>query len=156
MGEDVREAVLVLHGPNLNLLGEREPHIYGSRSLQEIDWAVEQRGRELGIEVRCVQSNVEGEMVNAIQDARGWAGAIIVNPAGYSHTSVAIRDAIAAVGLPAVEAHLSNPAAREEFRRVDLVAQVCVGVVAGFGWRSYLLALDAVATLLGHGRPDSE
>jgi 3-dehydroquinate dehydratase-2 len=148
MGEELHAAVLVLHGPNLNLLGEREPHIYGSRSLQEIDRAVQERGWELGVEVRCVHSNVEGNLVDAIQDSRRWAAGIIVNPAGYSHTSVAIRDAIVAVGLPTVEAHLSNPAAREEFRHVDLVAQVCVGVVAGFGWRSYLLALDALAALL--------
>ena len=137
--------VLVLHGPNLNLLGEREPGIYGDLTLAEIDRRITERAGELGIEVRIQQSNVEGELVTAIQGARGWADAIVINPAGYSHTSVAIRDAISAVGLPAIEVHLSNPMAREEFRRVDIVAGGCVGVIAGFGWRSYLLALDATA-----------
>ena len=137
--------VLVLHGPNLNLLGEREPEVYGHMSLAEIDRRVAERGRELGMEVRSQQSNVEGELIDAIQEARTWADGIVINPAGYSHTSVAIRDAVAAVPIPAIEVHLSNPSAREEFRRTDIVAGACRGVVAGFGWRSYLLALDALA-----------
>jgi 3-dehydroquinate dehydratase-2 len=140
--------VLILHGPNLNLLGEREPELYGDLTLAEMDRRIEERARELGVEVRVVQSNVEGELVNAMQQARGWADGIVVNPAAYSHTSVAIRDAIAAGGIPTVEVHLTNPASREEFRRVDIVGEVCVGVVAGFGWRSYVLGLDALASLL--------
>jgi 3-dehydroquinate dehydratase-2 len=136
--------VLVLHGPNLNLLGEREPDVYGSATLEEIDRRLAERAEELGVTVRTAQSNVEGELVNQIQDARGWADAIVINPAGYSHTSVAIRDAIAAVGIPTVEVHLSNPSAREDFRRTDIVAGACAGVVAGFGWRSYVMALEAL------------
>ncbi|HEV3475290.1 MAG TPA: type II 3-dehydroquinate dehydratase [Actinomycetota bacterium] len=137
--------VLVLHGPNLNLLGQREPEIYGNLTLEQIDVFIINRGKEHGIGVVTAQSNVEGELVNLIQDAGGWADAIVINPGGYSHTSVAIRDAIAAVDLPAIEVHLSNPAAREEFRHADVVAGACIGVIAGFGWRSYLLALDALA-----------
>jgi 3-dehydroquinate dehydratase II len=141
--------VLVLHGPNLNLLGEREPDVYGSLSLAEIDGRIAAHADELGLEVRCRQSNLEGELVTAIQEARTWADGIVMNPAGYSHTSVAIRDAVAAVTIPVVEVHLSNPNAREDFRHTDLVAGACVGVVAGFGWRSYVLALDALRALLG-------
>ncbi len=140
--------LLVLHGPNLNLLGHREPDIYGSMTLEEIDRRLRERGADLGVEIRTMQSNAEGELIDAVQDARGWADGILINPGGYSHTSVAIRDALSAVALPAVEVHLSNPAAREEFRKVDLVAGACRGVVAGFGWRSYLLALEALADSL--------
>jgi 3-dehydroquinate dehydratase-2 len=137
--------VLVLHGPNLNLLGTREPEVYGDLTLEQIDVFIISRAKELGLEVVTAQSNVEGELVTLIQDAAGWADAILINPGGYSHTSVAIRDAIAAVDLPAVEVHLSNPAAREEFRHTDIVAGACVGVVSGFGLRSYLLGLEAIA-----------
>ena len=137
--------VLVLHGPNLNMLGTREPEIYGDLTLEQIDVFINQRANELGVEVVTAQSNVEGELVTLIQDAAGWADAILINPGGYSHTSVAIRDAIAAVDLPTVEVHLSNPAAREEFRHTDVVAGACVGVVSGFGWRSYLMGLEALA-----------
>jgi 3-dehydroquinate dehydratase II len=147
--------VLVLHGPNLNLLGEREPDVYGRLTLEEIDRRIHRRGAELGVEVRCEQSNLEGELVGAIQSARSWAHGIVVNPAGYSHTSVAIRDAVAAVALPTVEVHLSNTMAREEFRRLDLVAPVCIGVVAGFGWRSYPLALQALVEALRDRDPDA-
>lgn len=136
--------VLVLHGPNLNLLGTREPEVYGDLTLEQINVFIIQRAKELGAEVVTAQSNLEGELVSLIQDAAGWADAILINPGGYSHTSVAIRDAIAAVDLPAVEVHLSNPAAREEFRHTDIVAGACVGVVSGFGWRSYLLGLEAL------------
>jgi 3-dehydroquinate dehydratase-2 len=139
--------VLVLHGPNLNLLGEREPHVYGTLTLEEIDGRIKERADRLGIEVRCEQSNVEGELIDAIHDARTWADAIVINPGGYSHTSVAIRDAIAAIEVPTVEVHLSNPAARDDFRRRDLVGEVSRGIVSGFGWMSYALALDAVAAL---------
>ena len=137
--------VLVLHGPNLNLLGQREPEVYGRLTLDEVDRRIASRAAELSVAVRSEQSNVEGELVTLIQDARRWADGILINPGGYSHTSVAIRDAVAAVGLPTIEVHLSNPAAREEFRHVDVVAGACRGVVAGFGWRSYLMALEAIA-----------
>jgi 3-dehydroquinate dehydratase-2 len=145
--------VLVLHGPNLNLLGDREPEVYGSLTLEEIDRRIERRARDLGVEVRFAQSNLEGELVTRIQEARGWADALLVNAGGYSHTSVAIRDAIAAVRVPAVAVHLSNPHAREAFRHTDLVAGACRGVVAGFGWRSYLVALAAVAEMAREDRP---
>ena len=135
--------VLVLHGPNLNLLGTREPEVYGDLTLEDIDRRIAGRASELGVEVSSKQSNLEGELVTWIQEADATADAVILNPGGYSHTSVAIRDAISAVSVPVIEVHLSNPAAREEFRHTDLVAGVCAGVISGFGWRSYLLALDA-------------
>jgi 3-dehydroquinate dehydratase-2 len=137
--------VLVLHGPNLNMLGTREPEIYGALTLAEIDARVRERATSLGMEVETAQSNGEGDLIDLIQRAKESFDAIVINPGGYSHTSVAIRDAIAAVGVPAIEVHLSNPASREDFRRIDLVAGACVGVVAGFGWRSYVMAIDALA-----------
>jgi 3-dehydroquinate dehydratase II len=139
--------VLVLHGPNLNLLGQREPKFYGRDTLADIEARLGERAIDLGLDLSFRQSNIEGELVDAIQDARGWADAIVINPGGYSHTSVAIRDAIAAVDVPTVEVHLSNPPAREEFRHIDVVAGACAGVVAGFGWRSYAMALEAVGHL---------
>ncbi len=138
-------AVLVLHGPNLNLLGEREPDVYGSLSLVEIDQRLVQAGEKLGIEVRTLQSNHEGALIDALQEARRWAGGVIFNPGGYTHTSVALRDAISAIRLPVVEVHLSNIYAREEFRHRSLISAVCLGTIAGFGWRSYELALSALA-----------
>ncbi len=141
-----RRRVLVVHGPNLNLLGEREPHVYGNVTLEQIDNRIAEHAARMGIEVRCVQSNVEGEMVDAIQEARHWADGMVINPAGYSHTSVAIRDAVTAARIPTVEVHLTNPHRREDFRQVDIVAGACVGVISGFGWRSYILALDALGT----------
>jgi 3-dehydroquinate dehydratase-2 len=141
--------VLVLHGPNLNLLGEREPELYGELTLGEIDRRVAQWAEKAGVEVRSCQSNVEGELVTMIQEARDWADAIVINAGGYTHTSVAIRDAIGAVRIPCIEVHLTNPAAREDFRHVDIVGGACVGVVAGFGWRSYILALEALQELPG-------
>jgi 3-dehydroquinate dehydratase-2 len=143
--------VLVLHGPNLNLLGSRQPEIYGTATLTEIDATIASRGTELGVEVHSEQSNSEGALVDAIQGARESADGILINPAGYSHTSVAIRDALLAVALPAVEVHLSNPSAREEFRHVDLVAGACLGVVAGFGPAGYLLALERLVVHLRGG-----
>ncbi len=137
--------VLVLHGPNLNLLGQREPEVYGRLTLADIDALIEERAASLEMTVKTAQSNGEGELIDLIQGARGWADAIVINPGGYSHTSVAIRDAIAGIGIPTVEVHLSNPGAREPFRQIDLVAGACTGVVAGFGWRSYVMALDALA-----------
>lgn len=141
--------VLVLHGPNLNLLGTREPEVYGTVTLEEIDRRIAERAHRLGIEVRTVQSNLEGDLVSLIQEAAGWGDGIVINPGGYSHTSVTIRDAIAAVGLPTIEVHLSNPAAREDFRHVDIVGGACTGVISGFGWQSYLLGLEALS---GHRR----
>jgi 3-dehydroquinate dehydratase-2 len=141
--------MLVLHGPNLNLLGTREPEIYGTATLEDIDRAISDRGAELGIEVRTLQTNIEGGLVDAIQDAAGWADAIVINPGGYSHTSVAIRDAISAVEVPAIEVHVSNPVAREPFRHTDLVGSACVGVIAGLGTLGYLLALEAAREVSG-------
>ncbi|MGC1405614.1 MAG: type II 3-dehydroquinate dehydratase [Candidatus Dormiibacterota bacterium] len=140
--------ILVLHGPNLNLLGSREPEIYGAATLAEIDAALSTRGEALGVELATVQSNSEGALVDAIQGAQGSADGIVINPAAYSHTSVAIRDALMAVALPAVEVHLSNPAAREEFRHVDLVAGACLGTVTGFGPDGYLIALEQLVARL--------
>lgn len=145
--------IIVLHGPNLNLLGEREPAVYGKLSLAEIDARIAARGKELGVDVRSAQSNVEGVLVDAIQEARTWAAGIILNAGGYSHTSVAIRDAVASITIPAVSVHLTNPAAREEFRRIDVIATASKGVVAGFGWRSYLIALEGLVALLRDDGP---
>jgi len=143
--------VLVIHGPNLNLLGTREPEVYGSATLAEINERLEQRAQELDIEIEAYNSNHEGEIVDKIADAGSIADAIIINPAAYTHTSVAIRDVISAVALPTVEVHLSNIHAREEFRRTSLIAPVVTGQIAGFGADSYLLALEAVALLLKRG-----
>jgi 3-dehydroquinate dehydratase II len=150
-----RPAVLILHGPNLNLLGERERSVYGDLPLAEIDRRIAARAVELGFDVRSVQSNLEGELVEEIQRARQWARAVVINPGGYAHSSVAIRDAVAAIPIPVVEVHLSNPFAREEFRHTDLVGAVARGVVSGFGWRSYVVALQAVAEMLSRSEEDS-
>lgn len=137
--------ILVLHGPNLNLLGEREPDIYGRLTLGELNRRLEQAGQKLGLEIRASQSNHEGALIEALQDARKWADGVVFNPGGYTHTSVALRDAVVSIGIPVVEVHLSNVYAREEFRHVSLIAPVCRGKITGFGWRSYLLALYALA-----------
>lgn len=143
--------VLVIHGPNLNLLGTREPAVYGSATLADINGQLEALGRELGVAVECMQSNHEGAIIDAIHGARGRCGAILINPGAYTHYSIAIRDAIAAVDLPVVEVHLSNVHKREEFRHRSVIAPVAAGTIAGFGAQSYHLGLQAAARLaLGH------
>lgn len=143
-----KPTVAVIHGPNLNLLGTREPDIYGAETLDEINGRIGALARELGVEVTFFQSNSEGELVTAVQECRGRADGIIINPAGYTTTSVALLDAIRAVGLPTVEVHLSNIHAREHFRRHSLIAQAALGQICGFGAESYLLALRALASRL--------
>lgn len=134
--------ILVIHGPNLNLLGKREPEHYGSLTLEQIDEKIQNLARTHNIIVETFQSNVEGEIVSKIQTANSFHG-IIINPAAYTHTSVAIRDAIAAIKTPCIEVHLSNVYKREEFRHKSLTAPVCIGQICGFGAESYILAIKA-------------
>lgn len=143
--------VLVIHGPNLNLLGTREPDVYGYTTLSEVDRDLRARGAVLGVQVETYQSNHEGALIDRIHAARGEAGAIIINPGGYTHTSVALRDALAAVALPVIEVHLSNVAAREEFRHHSLVAPISVGQIVGLGTLGYRLALEAAAQIVEKG-----
>jgi 3-dehydroquinate dehydratase II len=143
--------VLVLHGPNLNLIGTREPDIYGRETLADIERRLRQLADELGVTLETFQSNSEGELVDRVQTARETADAILINPAAYTHTSIALRDALLSVNLPTVEVHLSNVYQREEFRRHSLIAPVAVGQVLGFGGDSYLLGLRALAAVLGAG-----
>ena len=145
--------VLVIHGPNLNLLGTREPDIYGSLTLEQINEMLRREARQLDMELRIEQSNHEGEIIEVIHAAAGWANAIVINPAAYTHTSVAIYDALRAVRIPAVEVHLSNTAARaEEYRHRSITAPACVGVIAGFQAHSYVLALHAIKRLSEEGQ----
>jgi 3-dehydroquinate dehydratase-2 len=140
--------ILVLHGPNLNLLGTREPEVYGSLTLDDINNKLSELGKELGAQVTCLQSNHEGALIDALHDARSWANGVIFNPGGYTHTSVALRDAISAIQIPVIEVHLSNVYARDEFRHVSMISAVCKGKIIGLGWRSYLLGLRALVELL--------
>lgn len=136
--------ILVLHGPNLNLLGSREPEVYGALTLDEINIAITALAREMGIEVTIFQSNSEGELIDKIHSAAATCDGILINPAAYTHTSVAIRDALAAVALPTVEVHLSNIHRREKFRTRSFVSPVAIGQISGFGLDSYLLGLRAI------------
>jgi 3-dehydroquinate dehydratase-2 len=129
--------LLLIHGPNLNLLGEREPEVYGRVTLAEINQRITALAKEQGAEIRIVQSNSEGAIIDAIQEAQQWADGLMINPGAFTHYSLAIRDAIAAVRVPAVEVHISNVFAREEFRHRSVIAPVCIGSVCGFGRRSY-------------------
>jgi 3-dehydroquinate dehydratase-2 len=133
--------IVVLNGPNMNLLGQREPDLYGPISLGHIEESLRRLGKDLDIELKFYQSNLEGDLVEAIQAAGREAEGVILNAAAYTHTSVALRDAVAAINKPVVEVHLTNPAAREEFRRTSLLSGVCAGSIAGFGPESYALAL---------------
>ena len=134
--------ILIINGPNLNLLGTREPEIYGKTTLKDIETELKNRAEKLNVEVECFQSNHEGEIVDKICGAKGKFDAIIINPAAYTHTSVAIRDAFAAIDIPAIEVHISNVYSREEFRHNSLIAPVVVGQIAGLGIQGYLLALE--------------
>jgi len=143
--------ILVLNGPNLNLLGQREPEIYGTMTLADIEAKVRERGQKLGAAIEFRQSNLEGELVGWIQEAKGKSDVIILNAAAYTHTSIALRDAIVAAGVPTIEIHLSNVHAREEFRHKSLIAPVCCGQIVGFGANSYILATEAAVNVnVGH------
>ncbi|HNW91316.1 MAG TPA: type II 3-dehydroquinate dehydratase [bacterium] len=144
----MQPAILIINGPNLNLLGTREPGIYGTLTLAAIEETLRTRATELGVALDFFQSNHEGDLVDRIGQAPGKYAVIIINPGAYTHTSIAIQDAIRAAGVPAIEVHLSNIAAREEYRHTSLVAPACLGQIAGFGADSYLLALDQAARRL--------
>ncbi len=141
--------ILVLHGANLNLLGKREPQIYGNKTLAQIDQALQELGHLHDLIVDCQQFNGEGELVTALQKADDWAVGVLFNPGGYTHTSVVLRDAVAAISIPVIEIHLSNTQAREDFRKHSIISPVCKGTIAGFGWYSYILGLTAIKHLLG-------
>lgn len=144
----MKASLLVIHGPNLNLLGKREPEIYGRTTLDMINEQVSQRAGQLDLKVECVQTNHEGNIVDLLQEAEHTHQAVILNPAAYTHTSIAIRDAIAAVSIPVIEIHLSQISNREPFRHTSLTAPVCAGMISGFGAPGYLLAIEAAARLI--------
>jgi 3-dehydroquinate dehydratase-2 len=144
--------ILLIHGPNLNLLGWREPGVYGTVGFDEINARMQRVAEEKDTQLRVFQSNSEGALVDAIQDARNWADGIVINPGAYSHYSYAMRDALAAVKLPTIEVHLSNIHQREEFRHHTVLTPVCVGMICGLGWRSYLYGLEALIAILQEAR----
>ncbi len=139
--------ILVLHGPNLNLLGEREPEVYGTLTLAQLNDHIQTEGERLGVQITAVQSNHEGVLIDELHAAREWAIGGVINPGGLSHTSVSLRDAIAAVDYPVIEVHLSNIYARERFRRRSVTAAACRGIISGLGWRGYLMGLQAILSL---------
>lgn len=138
--------ILVIHGPNLNLLGEREPRIYGSQTLEELNTGIRRFAEEHGVKVKFFQSNHEGAIIDVLQSERHWAEGVVINPGAFTHYSYAIRDAIAAVGLPTVEVHLSDIHRREEFRRISVLEPVCIAQVSGKGYQSYLVAIERLLT----------
>ena len=146
--------ILLLNGPNLATLGEREPDVYGQVTLAEIEASVQRRAAELGVTVTCVQSNHEGTLVDALEEERGRADGCIINPGGLTHTSVVLADAVRAFGKPVIEVHLSNILAREAFRRVSLCAEAAAGVITGLGARGYTLALDGLVTMIEASKPE--
>jgi len=146
--ESNKTRVLLLHGPNLNLTGFREPDIYGRKTLSDIDAEIQEAASSMGIEVRILQSNSEGVLIDTIQEHRQWADAIVINAGGLTHTSIALRDALVSVRLPVIEVHLSNIHAREEFRRHSVIAPIAIGQIVGFGGLGYVLALRAVEHVL--------
>jgi 3-dehydroquinate dehydratase-2 len=149
--KSLQKKVLVIHGPNLNMLGKREPQIYGHESLAEIDARLQERGQELGIDVETFQSNHEGTLVDEIQQAAGIFHGVVINPAAYTHTSVAIRDALLMLDIPIIEIHLSNINKREPFRHKSMIADVVAARIAGFGSYGYLLALEGLAKMIKSG-----
>ena len=138
------KSILLLHGPNLNLLGAREPEVYGRMSLDDINAALRAHIAPYAIDLRAAQSNHEGALIDHLHEARSWADGVVFNPGAYTHTSIALRDAIGAIEIPVIEVHLSNVHGRESFRHKSLLAGVCLGQIAGFGFHSYLLAVDAL------------
>lgn len=140
--------ILILHGPNLNLLGAREPEVYGSMTLEDINEKLIALGKELNAEIQCFQSNHEGALIDALHQARAWADGVVFNPGGYTHTSIALRDAISAIQIPVIEVHISNVYAREEFRHTSFISAVCKGKVTGFGWKSYELGLRGLIDII--------
>lgn len=147
-GDAKMKRILVINGPNLDLLGTREVNVYGKTTLAKINEMVKEKARKLDCQVRIKQSNSEGEIVSFVGEARNWADVLIINPAAYTHTSIAIRDAILAVGIPVIEVHLSNIYKRENFRQKSLIAGVCIGQITGFGPEGYILALEAAMNVL--------
>ena len=145
--------ILILHGSNLNLLGLREPDMYGKETLDDINTMLQAVARDNGAELRIVQSNHEGALIDALHDARTWANAVLINPGAFTHYSYALRDAIAAIEKPCLEVHLSNVHKREEFRHRSVLAAVCVGQIVGLGWRSYTLGLTALIQILEQSAP---